>query len=327
MSALATIFTYILQYPKHDHVQEDLERISLVVAFLFQLEQHGIQGKSNIRRMLAMCKGFYQIAKSTVDKSANFDPGSERSGVKRKGNHCQRAARGNNAPDAAVSLGESRLPAPAADSASQSGYSHGRSTTQLHSFGLFDTHHQVPPEAPVQPSSAPQWAQNFQSGSQEVLQDSIMSDTNLDEFASMLNFTNLTSPLTSPFPPTENSYGSSASYGNSSAPTASMTAPGGIGDDGSSLPQPFTAAQRSPAMNKSVSDHHGQITIEAKNTHVPNASQDPWQMPMSLDWDSIDGMGMGWDFSDGMNLDPDLASWDTAAIDDMNFSLDYERGA
>lgn len=66
VSALATLFTHILQHPKHSNAHDDLKRISGVVAFLSQLERNAIQGKASLRRMAAMCKGFYEIAERAI---------------------------------------------------------------------------------------------------------------------------------------------------------------------------------------------------------------------------------------------------------------------
>ena len=69
VSALATLFTHILQHPEHSNAHDDLKRISEVVAFLLQLERNATQGKASIRRMVTMCKGFYDIAERTIKKA------------------------------------------------------------------------------------------------------------------------------------------------------------------------------------------------------------------------------------------------------------------
>lgn len=73
VSALATLFTHILQHPKHESAQDDLRRLSEVVAFLSQLERNAIQGKASIRRMATMCKGFYEIAERAIRKAKHDD--------------------------------------------------------------------------------------------------------------------------------------------------------------------------------------------------------------------------------------------------------------
>ncbi|KAK5125457.1 hypothetical protein LTR85_000566 [Meristemomyces frigidus] len=84
VSALVTLFANILQNPQDARARSDLKLMSSVVSFLTMLERDVTESNGNVRRMLSVCAEFERIAKVVLDK-AERDMRSGRSG-KRKAN-------------------------------------------------------------------------------------------------------------------------------------------------------------------------------------------------------------------------------------------------
>lgn len=69
VSALVTLFANILQNPQDARARSDLKLMSSVVAFLTMLERDITEANSNVRRMLSICAEFERIAKVVLDKA------------------------------------------------------------------------------------------------------------------------------------------------------------------------------------------------------------------------------------------------------------------
>lgn len=69
MSALVTLFANILQNPQDARARTDLKLMSSVVSFLTMLERDVSEANGNVRRMLSICAEFERIARVALDKA------------------------------------------------------------------------------------------------------------------------------------------------------------------------------------------------------------------------------------------------------------------
>ena len=69
VSALVTLFANILQNPQDARARGDLRLMSSVVSFLTMLERDVSEANGNVRRMLSVCSEFERIAKVVLDKA------------------------------------------------------------------------------------------------------------------------------------------------------------------------------------------------------------------------------------------------------------------
>ena len=69
VSALVTLFANILQNPQDARARGDLRLMSSVCSFLTMLERDAAESNGNVRRMLAVCSEFERIAKVVLDKA------------------------------------------------------------------------------------------------------------------------------------------------------------------------------------------------------------------------------------------------------------------
>lgn len=70
VSALVTLFANILQNPQDPRARSDLKLMSSVVSFLTMLERDVTEASGNIQRMLSVCAEFERIAGVVLEKSA-----------------------------------------------------------------------------------------------------------------------------------------------------------------------------------------------------------------------------------------------------------------
>ena len=69
VSALVTLFANILQNSQDARARSDLKLMSSVVSFLTMLERDVAEANGNVRRMLSVCAEFERIARVALDKS------------------------------------------------------------------------------------------------------------------------------------------------------------------------------------------------------------------------------------------------------------------
>ena len=69
VSSLVTLFANILQNPQDVRARGDLRLMSSVVSFLTMLERDAAEANGNVRRMLSVCSEFERIAKVVLDKA------------------------------------------------------------------------------------------------------------------------------------------------------------------------------------------------------------------------------------------------------------------
>ncbi|KAI5370348.1 hypothetical protein Slin14017_G012270 [Septoria linicola] len=69
VSSLVTLFANILQNPQDARARTDLKLMSSVVSFLTMLERDVAEANGNVRRMLSVCAEFERIARVALDKA------------------------------------------------------------------------------------------------------------------------------------------------------------------------------------------------------------------------------------------------------------------
>ncbi|PPJ53324.1 hypothetical protein CBER1_00931 [Cercospora berteroae] len=69
VSSLVTLFANILQNPQDARARTDLKLMSSVVSFLTMLERDVSEANGNVRRMLSVCAEFERIARVALDKA------------------------------------------------------------------------------------------------------------------------------------------------------------------------------------------------------------------------------------------------------------------
>ncbi|KXT15138.1 hypothetical protein AC579_7922 [Pseudocercospora musae] len=69
VSSLVTLFANILQNPQEARARSDLKLMSSVVSFLTMLERDVAEANGNVRRMLSVCAEFERIARVALDKA------------------------------------------------------------------------------------------------------------------------------------------------------------------------------------------------------------------------------------------------------------------
>lgn len=92
VSALVTLFANILQNPQDARARGDLRLMSSVCSFLTMLEREISESNGNVRRMLSVCREFERIASVVLDKAEKEMRGgrrkakvSDKAGKERKG--------------------------------------------------------------------------------------------------------------------------------------------------------------------------------------------------------------------------------------------------
>lgn len=69
VSSLVTLFANILQNPQDARARSDLRLMSSVVSFLSMLERDASEANGNVKRMLSVCAEFERIARVVLDKA------------------------------------------------------------------------------------------------------------------------------------------------------------------------------------------------------------------------------------------------------------------
>ncbi|RMY14780.1 hypothetical protein D0868_01258 [Hortaea werneckii] len=108
VSALVTLFANILQNPQDARARSDLKLMASVVSFLTMLERDVSESNGNVRRMLSVCSEFERIAKVVLDKAESDmrAKGSKRkAGTGQTQKEAERALRDRNVIEAAIAAG------------------------------------------------------------------------------------------------------------------------------------------------------------------------------------------------------------------------------
>jgi hypothetical protein len=316
VSALVTLFANILQNPQDARARSDLRLMASVVNFLKMLERDISEQNNNIRRMLAVCVEFERIASIVLTK-AEKDRINGRSASKRKaagGNiterkEVERVMRERGVTEAAIAAAlEEGKTLEQMQVETQAPYRRPVATPSLKAS-------MARSQAGSQASDSPaSWAGSQAGGtgaeyrSPGPPQAQQLSQQRTPAFPGV----ELELPaLTGHWPP-----GESPPMGQAPQPPPQRTNPGppppfsqplATGPDGFvgqtpltttgfSPPDPLIAGDFGTGLNGFDPTSPGmgsRVAGVAGSFQQPFVPQDLWQMPMTLEWDWAEGLGLG----------------------------------
>ena len=288
VSALVTLFANILQNPQDARARGDLKLMSSVCSFLTMLERDAAESNDNVRRMLSVCSEFERIAKVVLDKAERELRGRgkrkqaerEKEKDRKDGNsiaagldegktlemmqvETQAAYRRPvQTPSLRRSMEASANNSPASWGTSPAGGTGPEYKTPSGSTsgaeGGFQQKQHTPAQQP--PTSSGQW--NSQTGFAMPYQQQDLSGNSLSP------------PQPPPF----------------SQP--------GMVQDGSFNPVTTGFSPPNPTMGLDMNgaaafDPNGDMASGVGSFQQPFVPQDLWQMPMTLEWDWAEGLGLG----------------------------------
>jgi hypothetical protein len=313
VSALVTLFANILQNPQDARARSDLKLMSSVVSFLTMLERDVLEANSNVRRMLSVCAEFERIASVALDKTER----EMRGRGKRKQAEREREKAMKDAGSGKVAMGLEegktleqmqietqaayRRPVDTASlrAASATGSVHSGSPTSWHgSPAGAGPEFLSPTHPPRHPQSSPLHLNgqhingNFQRPHPNNLQQQAASQQfSFSPTQANASINGFPSPGFNTLPSQQQS--SQRTDGTQFRPQQSQ------------MYSPTATSATEPRPNGSISgisgDPNGNFgmlfgaspTVGSGAFQQPFVPQDLWQMPMTLEWDWAEGLGLG----------------------------------
>ena len=276
VSSLVTLFANILQNPQDARARSDLKLMSSVVSFLTMLERDIQESNSQVRRMLSVCAEFERIAKVVLDKAERDMRGR---GKRKQAEREREKDRMNGAISAELEQGktleqiqvetQSSYRRPVQTSSLRAGMSQPGSAT----YG-----------SPASWGGSP-IASNYNGPGRHHLQDQQGRQGTPQTSNGQWNPAPFTMPLASSNTPnlgTSNPQPGDFAQNNfpDNFNTPNMGDP--MVDFG--MPNAYT----SPASNNGNNANGFGASFQQ-----PFVPQDLWQMPMTLEWDWAEGLGIG----------------------------------
>jgi len=277
VSSLVTLFANILQNPQDARARSDLKLMSSVVSFLDMLERDVQESNSQVRRMLSVCAEFERIAKVVLDKAERDMRGR---GKRKQAEREREKDRMNGAISAELEQGKTLEQIQVETQAS---YRRPVQTSSLRA-GM------------SQPGSATSGSPASWGGSP------MASNSNYNGPGKHHLHDQQGRQAT---PQTSNGQWNPAPF---TMPLASSSTP----NLGTSNPQPGDFAQNNfpdnfntpnmgdpmvdfgmPTAYTSPASNNGNANGFGASFQQPFVPQDLWQMPMTLEWDWAEGLGMG----------------------------------
>ncbi|KAK5173728.1 uncharacterized protein LTR77_002409 [Saxophila tyrrhenica] len=298
VSALVTLFANILQNPQDVRARGDLRLMNSVCSFLTMLERDTTEANGNVRRMLSVCSEFERIAKVVLDKAERDMKG--RGKRKQAEREKEKDRRDGNSIAAGLDEGKTLE---MMQVETQSAYRRPIQTPSLR--------HSMETSAQGSPAS---WgsspAAGSTSGSNEAKRASRGMDTNGNDIAALQQQQQAMLPpqqqqqqqqLLQPNGQWNQQPGFTMPNNNFNPQTTQsspqFTQPGLT--DGSFNP---TTTGFSPPMAGAMDLNNpftgapgaGQDMLGGTGSfQQPFVPQDLWQMPMTLEWDWAEGLGLG----------------------------------
>jgi hypothetical protein len=268
-----------LQNPQDARARSDLKLMSSVVSFLTMLERDVQESNSQVRRMLSVCSEFERIAKVVLDKAERDMRGR---GKKKQAEREREKDRMNGAITAELERGKTLEQIQVE---TQAAYRRPVQTSSLRAS--------MSQPGSVTAGSPASWngsqaGGNYSGPGQHHLQDPQMHQMTPQTTNGQWNPAPFTMPLASNSTP------------NLGQLTQSMSANAQVGNFAQTG---FTDNFQTPNMNDPLADFgmSNSYTSPASNNgnsfggsfQQPFVPQDLWQMPMTLEWDWAEGLGMG----------------------------------
>lgn len=303
-----TLFANILQNPQDARARSDLKLMSSVVSFLTMLERDVSEANGNVRRMLSVCAEFERIAKVALDKA-------------------DRELRGRGKRKQAEREREKALKDKVSGEVAQ-GLEEGKSLEQI------QVETQAAYRRPVQTPSLRASASGSQPGSQAGNSPASWSGSPPGGTGPEYRSSSISKPSQNQQP---NGHGQNPympSQPPASAGPFNPVQPFGMqngmdtGFSGSPMqtnfpgpppmgPDGFQGTGFSPApmtnefgMPFNAPMGSGDMSGGAGSFQQPFVPQDLWQMPMTLEWDWAEGLGLG-SFTPGPMFDPQSGGFDS----------------
>ncbi|KAK4634957.1 ABC-transporter-regulating transcription factor [Fulvia fulva] len=316
VSALVTLFANILQNPQDARARSDLKLMSSVVSFLTMLERDVSEANGNVRRMLSVCAEFERIARVALDKTEREMRG--RGKRKQAEREREKALKERISGEVAQDLEEGKsleqiqvetqaayrrpVQTPslrASITGSQSGSQPSNSPAGFHSPpGGSGPEYHAGQQGRSSSMSRPQHNQHLQPNGQHPQQQQYMPSQQPGPFniapfsqmdANMQNFAHNGRSGASPQPPHMAPFTGPPMNPDGTFQSPHMEFPS----------MPFTAPP-------------GTAELPGGAFQQPFVPQDLWQMPMTLEWDWAEGLGLG-AFTPGPGFDGQ-----NAGFPDMN---------
>lgn len=281
VSALVTLFANILQNPQDARARSDLKLMSSVVSFLTMLERDLAEASGNVNRMLSVCAEFERIARVALDKAEKEMRG--RGKRKQAERERDKAIKQRVSGDIALGLEEGKT-LEQMQVETQAAYRRPVQTPSLRASIAGSQAGSSPKSWGGSPPAAGN-GQEYRNGMQQQ-QNGHNQNSPYAAAASQApaNATGFFNPI--PYP-----MGGNAMEFNPGdarfAPQQQMSLPDGYSPtaaytqspNGFDMQQQFQASGMMP-------DPNGQF-------QQPFVPQDLWQMPMTLEWDWAEGLGLG----------------------------------
>jgi hypothetical protein len=278
VSSLVTLFANILQNPQDARARSDLKLMSSVVSFLTMLERDIQESNSQVRRMLSVCAEFERIAKVVLDKAERDMRGR---GKRKQAEREREKDRMNGAISAELEQGKTLEQIQVE---TQSSYRRPVQTASLRA-GM------------SQPGSATSGSPASWGGSptgngyngpgKHHLHDQQRRQATPQTSNGQWNPAPFTMPLASSSTPT---LGNPSMNGN--PPPGDFTQ--------NNFPDNYTTNMADPMADFGVpnaytspASNNGNANGFGSSFQQPFVPQDLWQMPMTLEWDWAEGLGMG----------------------------------
>lgn len=292
VSALVTLFANILQNPQDARARGDLKLMSSVCSFLTMLERDAAEANGNVRRMLSVCSEFERIAKVVLDKAE----GEMRGRGKRKQAEREREKDRKDTNSIAAGLEDGKT------------------------LEMMQVETQAAYRRPVPTPSLRKSMESSQHGSPGSWTHSPAALSNADNRTPSRNDSGQDSVLQQtqqPLPRSSGQWNSQAPYAMGNDATAGAPyqqqdlgpsfqsppqVPGfsqpGLAGDANFNPTTTGFSPSNPAMgldmNSAVGFNAGvDMTGGQGSFQQPFVPQDLWQMPMTLEWDWAEGLGLG----------------------------------
>jgi hypothetical protein len=281
VSSLVTLFANILQNPQDARARSDLKLMSSVVSFLTMLERDVQESNSQVRRMLSVCSEFERIAKVVLDKAERDMRGR---GKKKQAEREREKDRLSGAITAELERGKTLEQIQVE---TQAAYRRPVQTSSLRAS--MSQPGSVTAGSPASWSGS-QAGSNYNGPGQHHLQDQQMHQATPQTSNGQWHPAPFTMPLAS-----------------NSTPNLAQQSQGGMNPNAQtgyfSQQAAFNQNFNSPNINDPLADFgmSNSYTSPAGNNgntfggsfQQPFVPQDLWQMPMTLEWDWAEGLGMG----------------------------------
>lgn len=320
VSALVTLFANILQNPQDTRARSDLRLMSSVVSFLTMLERDVSEANTNIRRMLSVCAEFERIATIVLNK-AEQDRANNRAGkrkapggqvmTEKRRKEIERAMKERGADEAAIAAGlEEGKTLEQIQVETQAAYRRPIQTPSLRASGgsgegNTPASQQGGPgsecRSPPLPSRPPQPG-GFEGFQQQLQNTSGQWTANGGAPFPSLSRSGASTAAGMDFPSLPTAGSPANQQGYQPPPTANFGQPQQALAEGfdttSSTFSPSNPAITDPLMAGDLGTNgfdasdpsNGMIGGSFQQPFVP---QDLWQMPMTLEWDWAEGLGLG----------------------------------